>query len=531
MTLPDQRISRAGRKALAAVSLVQLMSLLDRQILAILGPRIKHDLHIGDAEMGLLYGTVFALFYAVFSLPLGRLADGWTRTRLLAIALFAWSLATGMAAFAGGFALLMLSRLGVGIGEAGSQPAGTSLVFDYVPRARRGFAMAVLAAAIALGLGLSNLLGGVAADWWDVHGVGVLRGWQFAFLLAAVPGMPLAAWLWRLPEPRRGAIDGIVCPDDPAPFTAAGGLLAAVLPLSCWVVMARQRVAARVWAANVAGLIAIVAAGWLAARWCAGLSPRPPLVLAGLRIDAHALQWGVIALGLYVLVNLVQALRWRDPVAHAVMTRSPALMLCMAVGALQSVINYGVMAFTPAFLMKTFHVSAARTGVEFGLLSAALGMLGPMLAGPVSDAFNRRMPGAGRVRVVIFALAVSPLLGLWTYSAGSAEAFYARFVAYSLVLTMWLPPLYAVMYEQVLPRMRAITSSTYLVVMTITGLGIGPYAVGLISDAHGGDLRHALLSINAVAPVIVLLLLVLERRAGRDEAALLVRARAAGEAV
>jgi MFS family permease len=103
--------------ALAIVGLTQTMSLLDRQILAILAPAIKADLKIGDAEMGLLFGTVFALFYALFSLPLGRLADGWTRTKLLSICLVFWSLATGLAGFASSFAMLALSRLGVGIGD------------------------------------------------------------------------------------------------------------------------------------------------------------------------------------------------------------------------------------------------------------------------------------------------------------------------------------------------------------------------------------------------------------------------------
>ena len=91
--------------ALALVAATQAISLLDRNILAILAPAIKAGLKIGDAEMGLLYGTVFALFYALFSLPLGRLADGWIRTRLLAITIVFWSIATGMAAFAGGFLL------------------------------------------------------------------------------------------------------------------------------------------------------------------------------------------------------------------------------------------------------------------------------------------------------------------------------------------------------------------------------------------------------------------------------------------
>ena len=64
------------------VALAQAMSLLDRQVLAILVPRIRPISASRDAEMGLLYGTVFALFYAIFSLPLGRLADGWVRTQI-----------------------------------------------------------------------------------------------------------------------------------------------------------------------------------------------------------------------------------------------------------------------------------------------------------------------------------------------------------------------------------------------------------------------------------------------------------------
>jgi len=78
------------------IALTNAISLLDRQILAILAPAIKRDLNIGDAEMGLLYGTVFALFYALFSLPLGRLADGWVRSKLLALSIGFWSAATAL---------------------------------------------------------------------------------------------------------------------------------------------------------------------------------------------------------------------------------------------------------------------------------------------------------------------------------------------------------------------------------------------------------------------------------------------------
>src|SRR3989440_6250089 len=160
------RLAHTAGYALALVALTNAISLLDRNVLAILSPRIKHDLAIGDAEMGLLYGTVFALFYALFSLPLGRLADGWVRTRLLAITLAFWSLATALAGVAHGFALLALSRLGVGIGEGAAQPAGFSLVFDHYAKPRRGFATAVIAAPIALGLRGFLRVRGLAPGRW-----------------------------------------------------------------------------------------------------------------------------------------------------------------------------------------------------------------------------------------------------------------------------------------------------------------------------------------------------------------------------
>lgn len=520
--------------ALALVAATQLVSLLDRNILAILAPAIKHDLQIGDAEMGLLYGTVFALFYALFSLPLGRLADGWVRTRLLAIAIFFWSIATSMAAFAGGFALLALSRLGVGIGEAASQPAGTSLVYDYFPRQRRGMVMAVLAAAIAIGLGGSLIIGGGAADWWSRHyPIGSaplnLSGWQFAFLVAALPGFVIAALMWRLPEPERGAIDGIPSRRDPDPFGASAGVLGAILPGANWIALARRRASAREWLFNLAAFALIVAGAIMAIRWTEALSPRPSLVIGGVPVNAHVLQWSVIGFGIFVIVNLLQALRRNDPPTFAAFS-SPSLILCIAIGSLQGVINYGVMGFTPSFLMKNYGLSPVATGLQFGLLSAVLGVAGPLISGPLSDRLSGGRP-ARRVWVTLFSLGLSPLIALWVYRAPDAGAFYLRFTLYSVVLTMWLPPLYAVMFEQVLPRMRGITSSTYIVASTITGLGIGPYAVGLISDATHGDLAGAILSINWVAPGIIAMLVMLALRVTRDQARLMERARAAGEPV
>lgn len=530
------KVTPAAWHALLLVGLANALSLLDRNILAILAPRIKEDLQIGDAEMGLLYGTVFALFYALFSLPLGRLADGWVRTKLLAICIAFWSLATGLAAFAQGFTLLAISRLGVGIGEGATGPAGTSLVFDRFPKERRGFAMAVLAAMIAVGLGGSSVLGGVAADWWDrIYADGGaplgFRGWQFAFLVAALPGFALAVFLWRMPEPKRGLMDGIETPPDPHPFRASAAILGSVTPVFNWMSLAHRGAGPRYWLLNL-GALALILVGMVSlTSITSAFARRPPLNLGGLEVNPHALQWTVVGFGIYVVLNLLQSLRLADRPTFATIATSPTVVLCIAIGSLQTMINYGVMGFTPMFLMKNYGLSPTETGLQFGLLSAAIGITGPLLAGPFSDWMHVRFPGKGRVWVTLASLGCSPLIALWVYAADDATSFYIRFTLYSVVLTAWLPPLYAIMFDNVLPRMRGITSSTYIICSTIFGLGIGPYLVGMISDATGGNLAYAILSINWVAPVIVVMLVVLATRVRRDEACIVTRARAAGEPI
>mgnify|MGYP000355476399 CR=1 FL=1 len=74
-------------------------------------------------------------------------------------------------------------------------------------------------------------------------------------------------------------------------------------------------------------------------------------------INPHVLQWAVIGFGLVVIVNLVQSVSLSDPQASRVIRGSPTVILCMAVGMLQSVINYGMMAFNPTFLIRTYNLS------------------------------------------------------------------------------------------------------------------------------------------------------------------------------
>ncbi|GGD64303.1 MFS transporter [Aurantiacibacter arachoides] len=528
-------ISRYGWHAIVLMSAAQMMSMLDRQILSILAPAIKADLGVGDAEMGLLYGTVFALFYALFSLPLGRLVDGWDRTKLLAICIGTWSFFAGLAAFANGFVLLAISRLGVGVGEAATQPAANSILFDSLPQGRRGIGMGGLAVGLALGLGLSMALGGVAADWWNARvaagGASFgFAGWQFAFIVASLPGFPLAWLIWRLHEPVRGAMDGIPARPDPAPFRASTAVLGAVTPGTNWLNLWRRDAGARQWAINLGGLALILGVATTLVAITRAYSPRPPLEFGAMSLDPHVLQWGVFAFGAFVVLNLFQNFRLTDRPTYNVVL-SPSLIMLMVMGGLQTAINYGVMFASPQILNRQFGLSMGEVGLQFGLLSAVLAAIGALIAGPLADWLTLRRGNRGMLWLVLLSLGLSPLAGIWTYSADSASEFYVRFTVYALILTLWLPPTYALLLGLVLPRMRGIVFSTYLVIMTLLGQGLGPYVVGMMSDRNGGDLAAALIQVNWVAPVIVALLAMVLVRYARDEASMLDRARAGGEPV
>ncbi|MEC8492845.1 MAG: MFS transporter, partial [Pseudomonadota bacterium] len=132
-----------GRYVLFVLIIVYIFNFIDRQILSILAEEIKLDLGIGDAEIGFLYGTAFAIFYAVFGIPLGRLADVWNRKKLISVGLSFWSAMTALSGFAQNFGHLAVCRFGVGIGEASATPAAFSMISDYFSPKVRATVLAI----------------------------------------------------------------------------------------------------------------------------------------------------------------------------------------------------------------------------------------------------------------------------------------------------------------------------------------------------------------------------------------------------
>lgn len=532
-----KRYELGGRHAwyaLLLVSLAQAVSLMDRQILAILIPRIKADLNVGDAEMGLLYGTVFGLFYALFSLPLGRLADGWLRTKLLGISIVGWSFMTSLGGAAQSFALLAVSRLGVGIGEASVSPAGFSLLSDVFPSKMRGTVSAIVASAIAVGLGGAIWFGAGIAGWWDSRfpdGTAPLglAAWQAAFVFAAIPGLILGFLVLRLPEPVRGVADGIETPEDPHPFRESWRTFSATLPGLVWLEMARDKVTRQTWLINIIGAVVFIAFGIVMTEWTNSLREVNPIALSvgPISLTGNGLQWSMVAFGSYVLLSWMQSLYRRDRVAFRMLTSKTVLFL-IGLAILQFVINYSIMAWTPTFLMKRFDKTAGEISAVYGAVIMTLGIIGPLVAGPVSDLLQKRFSN-GRMYVTLFAVAGSSMVVAWVYNADSLTQFYWRFVPYSFILTMWIPPLYASFMDLVLPRMRGTVMSFYTLATTIFGMGLGPYATGLINDTQGKGLGSALVSLYWIAPVIIAFAVLAVIFFTRDSTTVVERARAAGE--
>lgn len=193
----------------AVLTLIYVFSFIDRQILNFLVAPMRRDLGITDTGMSLLMGLTFAVFYTLFGIPLGRLADTRNRRGILAAGFLTWSLFTTLCGFARGFWHLALLRMGVGIGEASLSPSAYSMISDYFPPERRATAISVYSTGIFLGNGLAMVLGGMvlnfasAQEVWTLPLIGATRPWQLIFFAVGLPGLLCAALLLTVREPRR----------------------------------------------------------------------------------------------------------------------------------------------------------------------------------------------------------------------------------------------------------------------------------------------------------------------------------------
>lgn len=191
------------------LSLSILVSYLDRGIIAVLVPHLKHAFALDDVRISMLQGFSFSVPFALASLPVGRLVDRYNRRNIIIAGIVFWSVSTMLCGLAGSYWQLFAARSGIGIGEACLMPAAYSLVADSFRSGQRGRALSILSIATAAGGGISKVLGGALLTLWrgsdtiDLPLVGPVEMWRAVFLVTGLPGFLVALLMLLMREPHR----------------------------------------------------------------------------------------------------------------------------------------------------------------------------------------------------------------------------------------------------------------------------------------------------------------------------------------
>jgi predicted MFS family arabinose efflux permease len=385
------------RVTLGLLLAIYALNFTDRQLVAVLSEPIKHELGLSDAQVGLLYGLAFAVVYSFAGIPMARWADRGDRARVINVSLLVFSAMTVACGLAVTYAQLLLARVGVALGEGGTNPASHSLIADLYPEARRGSAMAVFALGPSAGILLGFIFGGVIGQAW---------GWRGALVAAGLAGLGLAMLTsWALKDlPRTAARDDSGLHGLRQLFVHAsmrnifiGGALASVAAYAAigWLpaFLIRSHGMGTAAAGTVLGLLlgALGAVGTLGGG-----------VLAdrlGARNRAWRLRFVAVAF-LAVAPMWPIALLVSHPVAAIATLAIPAAVLCAYLAptfaAVQSLAPPGMRALAAALLL---------------MVGSLVGLgLGPLLVGALSDAL-RPAHGADSLRLAL--LVVVPVY-LWS---------------------------------------------------------------------------------------------------------------------
>ena len=388
------------RYVLALLFMVSFFNYMDRYMLAVLLPAIKADLQLSDTEIGFITGLAFTLFYATMGIPIARLADRYSRRNIIAIALTVWSAMTALCGLAQNFVQLAVARVMVGVGEAGASPPSHSLIADLFPVEKRARAISVYTLGAPVGILIGFLLGG-----WITQ----LYGWRAALFTVGIPGILLALVIYRkLPEPERGAADGLARNAEIQPF------------------------------------------------------------------------W-------FTLKTLMSSPTFRH--------------LSFATG-LYTVLWLGVVQWLPSYFTRSFGLGIGEVGTWLAIILSTSQIIGMVTGGYLADRL-----GSGDLRWYVWVpslaiLVSTPMFALTFLTQNPTLAFLSLFLPF-MIGVMQGPPTFAVAQGLADVRMRAMAAALLLLITNLIGGGIGPQAVGIMSDyladQHKQDsLRYSLLAVSLV---------------------------------
>ena len=417
---------------LAALTFVNLFNVADRMVFSVLIEDIKREFVLSDSQIGLLAGLAFSLCYIIFSFPLARLADRSTRRTIVAWSLAAWSVMTMLSAAATGFWSLFIVRMGIGVGEAGSGPAGQSLVADYFRREQLAKAMGFLSLGATVGTVVGMIAGGLLADHF---------GWRMAFVLLGLPGVLHAILFFKtVREPPRGR------------YALGGATAARQRPLGETIARLWRN---KVYLGLVAGWSVQIMTAYAMATWMAPIMQRNFGVSTGevgLYLGLAFLLGGIpgpIAGGFLTDWLVRRDERWRAwlPGLLGTICLFP-LAMCLLAGQVWAflgllTISYMIFVATQAPILSLLQISLGAGEMAFGVAVALFvnnlfgQAIGAAAIGVISDAFKPWL-GAASLNLAVFVVcAASGLaaLGIFAWTARQ----------------MRLPPAQAPLSEAMLP--------------------------------------------------------------------------------
>ncbi|MGH9511633.1 MAG: MFS transporter [Terriglobales bacterium] len=180
-------MTKYRNRVLGLLSLLLVITYLDRVCISVAGPRMQEALHISPVAWGWVTG-IFTVSYAVFEIPSGALGDRIGPRKVLTRIVLWWSAFTSLTGLVTGYYPLLLTRFLFGAGEAGAFPNASVAVARWFPVRERGRAFGISLMAAQLGGAISPLL---------VVPIQIHYGWRASFYAFGILGVGWSAvWYW-----------------------------------------------------------------------------------------------------------------------------------------------------------------------------------------------------------------------------------------------------------------------------------------------------------------------------------------------
>ena len=443
--------------ALWILIIVYIFNFIDRQIVNILQEDIKADLGLNDTQLGMMTGLAFAVVYCTMGIPVARIADSTSRKGVMVISLAVWSAFTALCGLANpihigtftisAFVVLLVTRMGVGLGEAGGSPPAHAMISDLYEKEKRGRALALYSAGLYAGTLLGYYLGGWLSEALD---------WRQAFFVVGIPGVIFAVIAWTtIREPVRGLSGSTPSTDKPTFLKSFRKL---------WSLKAFPYYAI----ATGAGTFITYGLG----NWMPSFMPRT----YGL-VDPSSTGETIKYIG-----------QWGMPELQAM------------VGLCKSEVINGV----SQLAADCYEMNKTEIGLFYGTCSGVGGAIGTIAGGYFADRF-----GAKDRRWFLWVPMWGKFLGAPLFIAAllapTVELSLLLYFPGITLAAMYLGPSLAITHHLVPASMRAMSSAVLFFILNILGLGTGPFVVGMLSDWIGGNAQslseaHSFLG-NSVAEV------------------------------